>query len=325
MPILLRLPLALLGVLALLLMWTGTATADDTVPLPAVDCLVEPLAEGCDPAPTPVTEEKDEEPVETDEPSAPPAVSPVTGGTSALESATARIAANEAAAASPGTEGADVQSTETQEEAAAEPGASDSEQPDPAEVAACIGDGLTALLALLETEIGGAVDELIAEIEAGLTPALIADPAALGAFLAGLPARGEGIGEDITTGGEELQAALEAIAACLPEPPAGGTPPTITPPAQQPQRSHEVYYENCDDARAKGAAPISAGQPGYRPALDSDSDGIGCEQDHVTPVHQTYNTGTLAYTGFEPGPPLAAGAVLVVLGGGLLTATRRRA
>jgi hypothetical protein len=38
-----------------------------------------------------------------------------------------------------------------------------------------------------------------------------------------------------------------------------------------------VYYPNCDTARAAGAAPITAGQPGYRAALDADGDGIACE------------------------------------------------
>ncbi|MDJ0457460.1 DUF1524 domain-containing protein [Arthrobacter sp. NQ7] len=38
-----------------------------------------------------------------------------------------------------------------------------------------------------------------------------------------------------------------------------------------------VYYANCTAARAAGAAPLYAGQAGYRPALDRDSDGIACE------------------------------------------------
>lgn len=41
--------------------------------------------------------------------------------------------------------------------------------------------------------------------------------------------------------------------------------------------AQEVYYPNCDAARAAGAAPIYAGQPGYRGALDRDKDGIACE------------------------------------------------
>lgn len=38
-----------------------------------------------------------------------------------------------------------------------------------------------------------------------------------------------------------------------------------------------VYYKNCKEARAAGAAPIRRGEPGYRPALDRDNDGIACE------------------------------------------------
>jgi Uncharacterized protein conserved in bacteria len=55
--------------------------------------------------------------------------------------------------------------------------------------------------------------------------------------------------------------------------------------AEQPQRSApptsggggSAYYKNCDAARAAGAAPIYRGQPGYRPALDRDNDGVACE------------------------------------------------
>lgn len=39
----------------------------------------------------------------------------------------------------------------------------------------------------------------------------------------------------------------------------------------------EVYYENCDAARAAGAAPVRKGDPGYRAGLDGDGDGVGCE------------------------------------------------
>jgi pyruvate/2-oxoglutarate dehydrogenase complex dihydrolipoamide acyltransferase (E2) component len=42
-------------------------------------------------------------------------------------------------------------------------------------------------------------------------------------------------------------------------------------------RPAAAYYANCDAARAAGAAPLYRGQPGYRPALDRDGDGIACE------------------------------------------------
>ncbi|WP_251829222.1 excalibur calcium-binding domain-containing protein [Streptomyces sp. ATCC 21386] len=43
------------------------------------------------------------------------------------------------------------------------------------------------------------------------------------------------------------------------------------------QPSEDVYYENCDAARAAGAAPVYAGEPGYGPHLDRDGDGVACE------------------------------------------------
>nr|WP_236783109.1 DUF1524 domain-containing protein [Arthrobacter sp. QXT-31] len=39
-----------------------------------------------------------------------------------------------------------------------------------------------------------------------------------------------------------------------------------------------AYYANCSAAKAAGAAPLYVGSPGYRPALDRDSDGIACER-----------------------------------------------
>lgn len=38
-----------------------------------------------------------------------------------------------------------------------------------------------------------------------------------------------------------------------------------------------VYYENCAEARAAGAAPVYSGEPGYGRHLDRDGDGIGCD------------------------------------------------
>ncbi|MCB5423970.1 excalibur calcium-binding domain-containing protein [Altererythrobacter sp. CC-YST694] len=38
-----------------------------------------------------------------------------------------------------------------------------------------------------------------------------------------------------------------------------------------------VFYRNCNEARAAGAAPLYRGQPGYRPEMDGDNDGIACE------------------------------------------------
>jgi hypothetical protein len=38
-----------------------------------------------------------------------------------------------------------------------------------------------------------------------------------------------------------------------------------------------LSYPNCRAARAAGAAPLYAGQPGYGPHMDGDGDGIACE------------------------------------------------
>lgn len=53
-------------------------------------------------------------------------------------------------------------------------------------------------------------------------------------------------------------------------PPTAGTP---RPAAS----SSDVSYPNCAAARAAGAAPVRAGQPGYGRHLDRDGDGLGCE------------------------------------------------
>ena len=62
--------------------------------------------------------------------------------------------------------------------------------------------------------------------------------------------------------------------------PAYTPPPVYTPtpeytPAPAPQSSS--YYKNCAAARAAGAAPLYAGEPGYRSKLDADGDGVACE------------------------------------------------
>ncbi|ALW87875.1 excalibur calcium-binding domain-containing protein [Deinococcus actinosclerus] len=59
-------------------------------------------------------------------------------------------------------------------------------------------------------------------------------------------------------------------------PATAGTPRPATAPSSVPAGA-DVYYANCTAARAAGAAPIRVGQPGYRPALDRDKDGIACE------------------------------------------------
>ncbi|MDJ0355672.1 DUF1524 domain-containing protein [Paenarthrobacter sp. PH39-S1] len=63
------------------------------------------------------------------------------------------------------------------------------------------------------------------------------------------------------------QAPVQEAAPVQPAVPAPGVQPAPGP----------AYYANCTAVRAAGAAPIRAGQPGYRDGLDRDGDGIGCE------------------------------------------------
>lgn len=55
------------------------------------------------------------------------------------------------------------------------------------------------------------------------------------------------------------------------------TYPTLPAVALNYVTDYFTYFPNCTAARAAGAAPIYRGQPGYRPALDRDNDGIACE------------------------------------------------
>ncbi len=58
-------------------------------------------------------------------------------------------------------------------------------------------------------------------------------------------------------------------------------PPRRDPPAREQPRAappdREVYFPNCAAARAAGRENIRRGEPGYRPALDRDNDGVACE------------------------------------------------
>ena len=50
--------------------------------------------------------------------------------------------------------------------------------------------------------------------------------------------------------------------------------PVNVPPCSD---SDTLVFDNCDEARAAGAAPVLAGRPGYGLHLDRDRDGVGCE------------------------------------------------
>lgn len=62
-----------------------------------------------------------------------------------------------------------------------------------------------------------------------------------------------------------------------PEQPPAEPLPAEPMPLTAPADGLPVYFPNCAAARAAGVAPVLAGQPGYRPGLDGDGDGVGCE------------------------------------------------
>ncbi|BBZ15051.1 GmrSD restriction endonuclease domain-containing protein [Mycobacterium branderi] len=72
-------------------------------------------------------------------------------------------------------------------------------------------------------------------------------------------------------------AAAPAPLPLAPPPPETSSEYVPPPPAPLPDAGSSVYYPNCKAARAAGATPIYAGQPGYRPGLDRDGDGVACE------------------------------------------------
>ena len=75
------------------------------------------------------------------------------------------------------------------------------------------------------------------------------------------------------------QAEHDAIARVLSE--CGGAVASEPAATQTPEPSVPattgVYFANCAAARAAGATPLYAGQPGYRPEMDGDRDGVACE------------------------------------------------
>ncbi|WP_245953519.1 excalibur calcium-binding domain-containing protein [Arthrobacter silvisoli] len=71
------------------------------------------------------------------------------------------------------------------------------------------------------------------------------------------------------------KAAADRAAAQLAAEQAAAAKATPAVPAAPPAA---VYYKNCTEARAAGAAPVYEGTPGYGKHLDRDGDGIGCDK-----------------------------------------------
>ena len=128
---------------------------------------------------------------------------------------------------------------------------------------------------------------------------------------------------------EDLRAGLEELGLelCEPVDETEGEEETPTPVKPVASAPRPFTYANCDEARAHGAAPVHAGQYGYGPHLDRDSDGIGCEETTALVTQPVAHTGAgkLAYTGVSVQPVVAWGAVLLVSGGALIHSARRRA
>lgn len=68
-----------------------------------------------------------------------------------------------------------------------------------------------------------------------------------------------------------------APAPAEPQPAPPAAPADVAPAPAAPPAPGAVYYANCAAARAAGAAPLRAGQPGYREQMDGDRDGVACE------------------------------------------------
>lgn len=43
------------------------------------------------------------------------------------------------------------------------------------------------------------------------------------------------------------------------------------------ERERSVTYRGCNEVRRLGLAPLRRGEPGYRPWMDGDNDGLACE------------------------------------------------
>jgi hypothetical protein len=343
---LLRMPLVLLIALAMAVLWTWPATADPVLPT-AEECLADPTLTGCLPAEQPPAPD---EPTDGDTGSGDGQDGTAGGGDGIAggDETPEEPAPNESAGTDTAGQGytpggwvdgragrsttSDTSPSATDKEATEEEEAEEEEEEPaaetPEECLQRVGEEFAAALEALGTEAETLATAFAAAVGA-LDPLDPTAPAKLEALLTGLGEDAEELG---TQAADLFAAAGEDVAACLAlpapeEPPAtggGNKPPANNPPSGV----QGTYYENCDDARAKGAAPVYSTQPGYRAGLDGDNDGIGCEDETayaVTPATaQTYQTGQLAYTGIELEPMLRGIAILISSGTLLLLAGARR-
>lgn len=102
----------------------------------------------------------------------------------------------------------------------------------------------------------------------------VAEKAAADQAIAEKAASDKAVADEAARVVAEQAAAVEAARVAA-EQAAQQEPPAIQPLVEVP--AADVYFQNCTEARAAGAAPLYIGQPGYRPGMDGDSDGIACE------------------------------------------------
>jgi hypothetical protein len=100
--------------------------------------------------------------------------------------------------------------------------------------------------------------------------AMVARPARAAA----LPKREYAIAPDLPQSASDRQWAARAANHDTPSVEADRPDPTAV--------EQSVTYSGCDEVRAAGKAPLHAGDPGYRPEMDGDGDGIACEPRRAT-------------------------------------------
>ncbi|NNH72030.1 excalibur calcium-binding domain-containing protein [Nocardia uniformis] len=75
-----------------------------------------------------------------------------------------------------------------------------------------------------------------------------------------------------------LAGAAVATTLLLAAPMAGAREPDVWPPKPSTSESEpRPYYVNCTQVQREESGPLLAGQPGYRPGLDKDGNGIACD------------------------------------------------
>lgn len=153
------------------------------------------------------------------------------------------------------------------------------------EVLAVVDDSRDVVLSLV---LADGTDYVAKALETGHAK-YVAD-VALGSAVSGLrsaesAAKAAGLGlwaepcGGVITSAPVTQAAPEPQPAPKAEPQPEPKPEPVAPPktTTKTQPPAAGYYKNCDAARAAGVAPLHRGEPGYRPQLDRDDDGVACE------------------------------------------------